>query len=106
MILMKYKVAVLGSFNSVLPFRQIGADVFEAAEGAALARQIAQLIKKDYALFFISEDALSEAPQVLEAYDRHAAVTIIPIPGIESAEAHGLSRVRGMVEKALGKSIL
>ena len=102
---MDYKIAALGSQSSMLPFRQIGIDVFHAASGNDLLLQVAQLIKSDYYLFFIDEDSLSGCMELLTMYDKHPAVTVIPVPGLEENDI-GMGRIRDMVEKALGQSIL
>lgn len=102
---MGYKIAALGDNESMFPFRQIGIEVFEPSEGMDLLRQIAQLIKSEYCLFFISENSLSNAPLLLTMYDKHPSVTIIPVPG-SSKESIGMDRIDSMVEKALGQNIL
>ena len=102
---MDYKIAALGAQSAMLPFQQIGIDVFKAEEGNDLLMQIAQLIKSDYYLFFIDEDALSGCMELLTMYDKHPAVTVIPVPGVQESGI-GMGRIRKMVEKALGQNIL
>lgn len=101
---MNYKIAAIGSEDAIFPFRQIGIDVFLPEEENDLVRQIARLVKSKYLLFFIDE-TLPEIPSLLTAYDKHPAVTIIPIPGIREGTI-GLERIQSMVEKALGQNIL
>ena len=103
---MKFKVAVLGGGESIFPFSQIGADVFEAEGGIALSKQVSRLVKDGYALFFISEDSLVKNTEILDAYDKHPTVTVIPIPGLESEDGFGVDRIRKRIERALGQSIL
>lgn len=102
---MSYKIAVLGDNDFMFPFRQIGVEVFEPAEGVGLLKQIAQLIQSEYRLFFISENYLSETPLLLTMYDKHPSVTIIPVPGT-GKDNIGKERIQSMVEKALGQNIL
>lgn len=102
---MDYKIAALGAQSAMLPFHQIGIDVFKTEAGNDLLLQVAQLIKSDYYLFFIDEDSLSGCMELLTMYDKHTAVTIIPVPGLEESEI-GMGRIRDMVEKALGQNIL
>lgn len=102
---MEYKIAALGAQSTMLPFHQIGIDVFKAEAGNDLLLQVAKLIKSDYCLFFIDEDSLSGCMELLTMYDKHPAVTVIPVPGLEKNEI-GMGRIRDMVEKALGQNIL
>ena len=103
---MNYKIAAIGQNEALFPFQQIGMDVIAPLEGNALVRQVAKLTKAGYALFFITEDCLLENPALLTAYDKHPAVSIIPIPGLTEQPSMGLERVQNMVEKALGQNIL
>lgn len=101
---MGYKIAALGEDETMFPFRQIGVEVFEPAEGIELLRQIAQLVQSEYRLFFISEKSLSKAPLLLSMYDKHPSVTVIPVPGA-GKDSIGSDRIKKMVEKALGQNI-
>lgn len=100
-----YKIAALGKGDSMFPFLQIGIDVFQAAEGNDLPRQVARMIKSGYSLFFISEDSLSEAPSLLTLYDMHPNVTLIPLPGFAQTDMES-ERIQDMVARALGRNIL
>lgn len=102
---MSYKIAALGDNDFMFPFRQIGVEVFEPAQGVGLLRQVAQLIQSGYCLFFISENYLSDTPLLLTMYDKHPYVTIIPVPG-SGKDNIGMERIQSMIEKALGQNIL
>lgn len=104
---MNYKIGVIGSDADTFPFSQIGMDTFPPMGGAEeLALQVARLSREGYAVLFISEELLTDAPALLKSYDKEPRPAIIPLPGITGGTGIGLSRIQSMVEKALGKNIL
>lgn len=103
---MNYNVAAVGAEEITFPFRQAGIDCFLPCKGEALYRQIAQLMKDGYGVLFISEDALKTAPRLLETYDNHPNIALIPVPGLDASGSAGVRRMEELTEKALGQKIL
>ncbi len=103
---MSYKIAAIGSEDVVFPFRQAGIDCYAPQTGDALFRQLAQLFKEGYLLLFVSEDVLSDAPNLLQLYDNAPRAAVIPIPGTGGEGSAGSRRIEEMVEKALGQKLL
>lgn len=103
---MRSKIAVLGEKASVMGFRAVGFEVFECDAAEEIERIVAQLVKEQYGVVFLTEQALAKAPQLLEKYKNERIPAIIPIPGRDGTLGIGMANVRKNVERAVGADIL
>jgi len=103
---MRSKIAVIGEKASVMGFRSIGFEVFEQNTAEEIEATVARLVKEQYGVVFITEQALAKTPQLLDKYKQKRIPAIIPIPGREGALGIGMDGVRRNVERAVGADIL
>ena len=116
---MKQKIAIIGNKETILGFKALGLETFDAnnAEKATeilhkLAGEVIVIDKTTeesipmYAIIFITEDLAIKVPE--EDYKKlgqKALPAIIPVPGSTGATGYGLKRIGKMVEQAVGSDI-
>ena len=100
-----YKIAVIGDKDSILGFKALGIDVFYQL-GEDLSELVEDIIKKDYAIIFITEELINRISNVIEKYEDSPVPVIIPIPSSSGSQGIGIMNMRKAAEKAIGADIL
>ncbi len=103
---MRSKIAVVGERASVMGFRAVGFEVLEAETGPDTEHTVGRLVKEEYGVIFLTEQALSKAPGLLDRYKDLRIPAIIPIPGREGPLGIGVRNLHKSVERAVGADIL
>ena len=101
-----YKIGVIGDRDSVLGFKAVGFDVFEAQGAAEAAKALHDAAAQEYAAIYITEQAAAEIIDAIDRYKEARFPAIIPIPGIQGATGLGMMNVKKSVERAIGADIL
>lgn len=52
-----YKVGIIGDKDSIMGFLALGIDIFPAYEADEIKRNIRDLVEKEYAIIYITEQA-------------------------------------------------
>lgn len=102
---MQTKIAVIGDRGTVLAFKAIGFRVLEAEEKASIAPLVADLVKEEYGIVFVTEDLIAVNPGVVEKYKADMIPAIIPIPGRNGSLGIGMDNIHKNVERAVGTDI-
>ncbi|MBN1494924.1 V-type ATP synthase subunit F [Candidatus Peregrinibacteria bacterium] len=111
-----YKIAMVGSKDQILGFKALGLKTITAnsAEEAreALFRLNGETVnlnnesRKKYAIIFMTEElAMQISKEDYKKLTKEALPAIIPVPGIKGTTGFGLSRIKKMVEQAVGSDI-
>jgi len=104
-----YKIAVIGSADSVIGFRALGLDTY-AVEGAEEARRTLHEIAKPgedaYAIIYLEETMAADILPEIRKYDERPSPAIILIPGRDGPIGLGQRALTEAVEKAVGSNIL
>ena len=104
-----YKIAVVGSADSVIGFKALGLDTF-AVENAEEARRTLHEIAKpgedEYAIIYVEETMAAQILPEIRKYDERPSPAIILIPGREGPIGLGQRALTEAVEKAVGSNIL
>ncbi len=112
-----YKIAIVGSKDQILGFKALGITATIANNGeearSALFKLNNEIIKlgegetrKKYAIIFILEDLATQiTKEDYKKLTKEALPAIIPIPGIQGTKGYGLTRMKKMVEQAVGSDI-
>lgn len=103
---MPNRMGVIGDRDSVLAFKALGMEVFDAASGAEAGQILRRLIREEFAVVLITEQLAAENAELIKKYKPTAYPAIIPVPGIDGTNGFGLTGVRQDVEKAIGADIL
>ena len=102
---MQTKIAVIGDRGSVLGFKAIGFDVFEAEEEISIASLVADLAKQEYGIVFVTEELIAANADVVEKYKDDMLPAIIPIPSRNGSLGIGMDNIHDNVERAVGADI-
>lgn len=103
---MRKKIAVVGDKGSVLGFKSVGFEVYETMSQAEIRAAISTLAKGEYGIIFITEQAYSQIPDIIQEYKEKTIPAIIPIPGKDGSLGIGIKNVKKNVERAVGADIL
>lgn len=115
---MKYRIAIVGTKETVGGFALLGVDIVPVDNGEQAVEELLRLkktLQKDekgvdrntYAIIFITEDlAGAISPDDEKKLARGALPAIIPIPSHRGSTGYGLERLRRIVERAVGSDIL
>jgi len=99
------KIAVIGDKDSVLAFKALGVDVFDARNPFD-AQETLKKLARDYAVIFITEDIVEKIADVVARYKTRPYPAVIPIPSAKGTTGFGMRGLSKDVEKALGADIL
>ena len=100
-----YKIAVVGDKESIFGFSAIGMDIYPAYEEKDVKKIIPQLIEKNYAIIYITENVSIKAEKYLEKLQKNKIPAILTIPS-NTVNIHQVeNRIKDMVQKAVGIEI-
>ncbi len=99
------KIGVVGDRDSILCFKTLGLDVFEAGGQQSIRRTINRMAKEKYAVIFITEHAAIMAEETINKYKSLPYPAIILIPSNKGNLGIGMKNIRKNVEKAIGTDI-
>lgn len=99
------RIAVIGDKDSVLAFKALGVDVFDAKTVFDAEERLKKLAR-EYSVIFITEDIAETIPEILARYKARPYPAVIPIPGAQGTTGFGLKGISKDVEKAIGSDIL
>lgn len=102
---MQTKIAVIGDRGSVMGFKAVGFDVFEAEEDSSIASLVSELSKNQYGIVFVTEELIAVNQDVVEKYKDDMLPAIIPIPGRNGSLGIGMANIHKNVERAVGADI-
>ena len=105
MVFMEAKIAVIGDRASVMAFRTVGFDIFEAGTDTQISDLIASLADDRYSVIFITEELVPKKFGTADKYKNNIVPAIIPIPGRFGSMGRGIKIVHENVEKAIGADI-
>jgi V/A-type H+-transporting ATPase subunit F len=101
-----HKIGVIGERDSVLGFKAVGFDVFEAQSAAEAEKALHEAAARDYAVIYMTEQTAVDVVDAIDRYKDARLPAIILIPGNSGATGLGMMNVRKSVEKAIGADIL
>ncbi len=101
-----YKIAVLGSYDSIYGFAALGLDTFPVEDAKQGAEKLKTLAENNFAVIYITESLAKELSHEIAKYEERVLPAIIQIPGISGNTGAGVQKVKDCVEKAVGSDIL
>ncbi len=111
---MKYRIAIVGQKEEILGFKGLGLEVHDAETQQEVEDILFDLKKitnsegasRKYAIIYVLESFIENMEK--EKYERlseGALPAIIPIPGHMGSSGFGETKIRRIVEKAIGSDI-
>ena len=104
-----YKIAVIGSADSVIGFKALGLDTFAVDSGEEAKRTLQAITKPggdEYAIIYVEETVAQYMLEEISRFQEKPSPAIILIPGRDGPIGLGLSALKEAVEKAVGSDIL
>lgn len=101
------KIAVIGSPDTVLPFRSIGAESFEVDTAAELAEKLREITGQGtFGIIFVEETLAEPVIDIVVAINnQYRGVAVTPIPGTTGEGSIALQRLSTQVTRAIGIDI-
>ncbi len=99
------KIAVIGDKDSVLAFKALGVDVFDAKNYFDAQNTLKQLAR-EYSIILITEDIAEQLEDVIARYKVRPYPIVVPIPSSSGSTGLGMKGLSKNVEKAIGVDIL
>lgn len=105
-----FKIAVVGTGETVMGFKALGLDVFPAAGGDEARRILRDIARQDaadpYAIIYLEENLAADVQAEIDKYKDSPSPAIILIPGKDGPLGLGESALHAAVERAVGSDIL
>jgi len=105
-----YKIAVVGSPDTVLGFKALGLDTFPVREADEARKALRQLTKTDeadlYSIIYIEEGLAADLTAEIAKFKDSPTPAIILIPGKDGSLGLGRDALQAAVERAVGANIL
>ncbi len=103
----RYPVAVIGDFDSVIPFATIGFDVFYENQPHPAGVLLKKLVREGrYAIIFLVEPLYVALTELIQSFGDLTLPAIIVLPSVDSAGDVGVQQIKKSVERAVGADIL
>lgn len=104
---MDYKIAILGSKDSVRGFQALGVDTFEISKVDEASEKLREVYERDdYAVLFITEDWADQIRSTLDDLPAKALPAVVAVPSQHGSTGAGLRNLSKIVEQAVGSDIL
>lgn len=103
---MSGKIGIIGDKDSVLGFMAAGFHVFATENAEEAKAMLENAIANGFAVMYITEDLLTQIPEVYNKFKTEPALAIIPLPSKKGATGFGMANIKKSVERAVGADIL
>lgn len=100
------KIAVIGDRDSVLAFKAVGVEVFNATTAVEAATLVKKLSAERYSVVFIAESLAEQIPDTLSRAKLQTYPAVVPIPTGVKPTGFGKEGIRSDVEKAIGVDVI
>lgn len=105
-----YKIAVMGSPDTVMGFKALGLDTVPVRTGEEARKALKELTRPkgtdEYAIIYVEENLALELEEDIAKFKDSPRPAIILIPGKEGSLGLGQSALQAAVERAVGANIL
>lgn len=113
----QYKLAIIGTKDQILGFKALGATAVNANNAEEAKERLFELVaeeieiedgetRKKYAIIFILEEYMATlTKEDYKKLNKEALPAVVPIPGVKGTAGFGLTRIKRMVEQAVGSDI-
>lgn len=103
---MEYRIAVLGSRDSILGFQALGLSAFPIENPEEARTVLHRIVKEDYGIIYLTEDLAKDLEKDIARYQDVPIPAIILIPGGNGPLGIGAEKIEEAVGRAVGADIL
>ncbi len=100
------KIAVIGDKDSVLAFKAVGVEVFDATTAEQAVALLKKMTAERYAVVFIAESLAEQIPETLAKAKLQTYPAVVPIPTGRTPSGFGMQGIKSDVEKAIGVDVI
>lgn len=97
--------AILGDYESILPFGALGLTLYPAENAAQGNKTLRRIQKTDCAVLCITEALAAEMEESLEKLYQQAVPAVVLIPGQEGNTGQGKTQMAQHIQRAVGASL-
>lgn len=103
-----YKIAVIGSRETVMGFKALGLAAYPAESGEDAVRIFRRMTREEseYAIIYVEENMAEALAPEIERFKDSPIPAVILIPGRDGPIGLGQSALKAAVERAVGSDIL
>lgn len=105
-----YKIAVMGSPDTVMGFKALGLDAVPVRTGEEAREKFRELTRPGgadaYAVIYVEERLAEPLAEDIAKFKDRPSPAVILIPGKDGSMGLGLSALESAVERAVGANIL
>lgn len=104
-----YKIAVMGSPDTVMGFKALGLDAVPVRTGEEAREKFRALTRPggdEYAIIYVEERLAEPLGEDIAKFKDRPSPAVILIPGKDGSMGLGLSALQTAVERAVGANIL
>ncbi|MFC1855129.1 V-type ATP synthase subunit F [Thermodesulfobacteriota bacterium] len=98
-------IAIIGDAGSVLCFKAVGVTAVSASTEDEVNAALLKLYKENYAVVFITEQLESLISDNMRDLISNSLISLVLIPGSKGSLGIGMSRLKEIVNKAVGVNI-
>ncbi|MGL4366905.1 MAG: V-type ATP synthase subunit F [Brevinemataceae bacterium] len=101
------KIAVIGTSDTVLPFRSIGAEAFEVETSEQLVDALRKAAEqKTFGIIFVEENLAESVLEVIsDVNEQHRETAVTLIPGASGGIGLAVKSLSSQVTRAIGMDI-
>jgi V/A-type H+-transporting ATPase subunit F len=100
------KIAIIGTADTVLPFKAIGVDGYAAEDTKKADIMLDDLMVQNYGIIFVEEAYAKDFSDKIQRLNfSHREVSIIVLPGSKGGEGLAKEKLAGLVKRAIGIDI-
>ncbi len=100
------EIAFIGDRDTVWPFRALGCDVFFSDESESTPRLVSEVVRREFKLVFVTEEAHESAMEEIGALTEQATPTFAVIPSVKGARGVAMQMIRDSVRRAMGAEFI
>ncbi len=102
----RYRIAVVGDWDSVMGFRALGLDAYPVTDAEEAKEKVRELARTDCAVIYLTEQLAKDMDDVIARYKDELRPAIILIPGRAGSLGIGKANIQRAIERAVGADIL
>lgn len=100
------EIAFIGDRDTVWPFRGLGGEVFFSDEHESPARLVADAVRSEFKIIFVTEDVYEAARESIEALQEQAVPTFAVIPSVTGSRGTAMEMIRDSARRAMGVELI
>ena len=99
-------VAFIGDRDTIWPFKTLGSDVFFCDEHNSPQRLVAEILRGQFKIIFVTEEVYESARNEIDALNELALPTVTVLPSVKGSRGIAMQTIRDSVRRAMGAEFI